>query len=417
MAVKIDQPANIESSAPVPVGRQARRGEPNLNALTGLRVFAALGVVVYHFARPALNGWPAPLLNLAGSGYTAVSLFFLLSGFILSYSYLNGAGEMRGTRRAFYVSRFARIYPAYLLAFLLAAPTNIIWSLRVNHLPTAALKLMTSALAVLTLQQSWTPWTAWAWNFPAWSVSVEAFFYLSFPFLAPRLARLRPSACIKVAGALWIAALIAPVCLYLAKGTTGAPELSDHLQMAVEFTPLLRLPEFAIGILLGRAYRLGFSFGRLSAPLSYLSATAILVTLALCPSIPHPLLANGLLVPLFACLLFSLAHAKGLLARFLSQPLIVMLGEASYGIYILQIPIAYVLRLPPPHTSLKTFGIYLFALLCASVLSWRFVESPLRIRIREWLTGNRKQDERLRARLASEWAQATAPLTGVVDSK
>ncbi len=103
MAVKIDQPARIESSAPVRVGRQAVRGEPNLNALTGLRVFAALGVVVYHFARPALYGWPAPLLNLAGSGYTAVSLFFLLSGFILSYSYLNGAGEMRGTRRAFYV--------------------------------------------------------------------------------------------------------------------------------------------------------------------------------------------------------------------------------------------------------------------------------------------------------------------------
>jgi peptidoglycan/LPS O-acetylase OafA/YrhL len=62
---------------------------------------------------------------------------------------------------------------------------------------------------------------------------------------------------------------------------------------------------------------------------------------------PRPLLANGLLVPLFAILIYSLAEGGGLLARLLSLPTLVLLGEANYGIYILQIPVSYLLRQPP----------------------------------------------------------------------
>lgn len=360
--------------------------EPNLGALTGLRFFAAFSVVVYHFAMPALKNWPVPLVHLAGSGYTAVSLFFLLSGFILSYSYLDRQGSMRGTRRAFYVSRFARIFPAYFLAFVLAAPTNILWSLKIQSLQVATMKLATNALVVLTFLQSWTPWTAWAWNFPAWSVSVEAFFYFTFPWIAPRLTRLRPRACFAAACGLWLLSLLAPSLLYLLHGTAGAPGLGDRMQMVVEFNPLLRLPEFTIGILLGRLYRMGCDFGRASAAVSYLSVAALLAVLAFCPAIPHPLLANGLLVPLFACLLISLARNEGSLAWLLSQPVIMTLGEASFGIYILQIPVAYLLRLPPPYTSLPMFGIYVLVLIVVSLLSWRFVETPLRGRIRQLLT-------------------------------
>ena len=103
------------------------------------------------------------------------------------------------------------------------------------------------------------------------------------------------------------------------------------------------------------------------------------------PSIPRPVLANGLLAPLFALLIYSLAEGKGWLARCLSLPFLVLLGEASYGIYILQIPVSYVLRVPPPHHSFATFGLYLIALIGVALLSWRFVESPLRGPVRTWL--------------------------------
>jgi peptidoglycan/LPS O-acetylase OafA/YrhL len=406
MTVTLDPITGNQQRLALPGQESSARAKPNLSALTGLRFFAAFGVVIYHFARPALKGWPAPLLNLAASGYTAVSLFFLLSGFILSYSYLN-AGQLRGTARAFYASRFARIYPAYLLAFLLAAPTNLLWSLRVNHLPIAALKLLTSALVVLTLQQAWTPWTAWCWNFPAWSVSVEAFFYLAFPWIGPRLARLRLRTCIKISVALWLISLCAPMALFLGKGVTGAPELGDHLQMIIEFNPLLRLPEFVIGILLGRAYSMGLTAKLGSKIPPYLSAGCIILVLAFCPSIPHPLLANGLLTPLFALLILGLTQEKGWLPQLLSRPILVMLGEVSYGIYILQIPVAYVLRMPPPHQSLRAFGIYVLALLAAAILSWRFVESPLRTRLRQWLTKDESLKKRSHMMCDVSWPKVT----------
>lgn len=369
-------------------GNQASKpARPDLRALTGLRFFAAFAVVIYHFGQPLLSHWPIALRSVAASGYVAVSLFFLLSGFVLSYSYLNPKGEMSGNKRSFYSARFARIYPAYLLAFLLAAPTNILWSLHVNRLPVAVMKLSVAAAAVLSLQQAWTPWTAWSWNFPAWSVSVEAFFYLIFPFLAPRLYRLRRSACLPVAAGLWILPLCAGLLLYLLKGVTAESTRGDYLQIAVEFTPLLRLPEFLIGILLGRAFSLGTVLSPvLSEILSYLSAIGIFVVLAHSSAIPHPILANGLLIPLFAVLVYSLAAGKGLLAGMLSLPVTVLLGEASYGIYILQIPIAYVLRMPPPLISLRMFTIFSTVLIVAALLSWRFIESPLKAPLRRWLS-------------------------------
>ena len=357
--------------------------KPDLKALTGLRFFAAFGVVVYHFAKPILAGWPLPFLQLAGSGYAAVSFFFLLSGFILSYSYLNREGELQGSRRNFYVARLARIYPVYLLAFLLAAPHNIWLSLRVSALPVAELKLLISALGLLSLQQAWTPWTAWFWNYPAWSVSVEAFFYLAFPFVVRAISRWRLLNCLKVCGGLWILSLAAPTLLFLVRGTTGAPELNDHLQMAVEFNPLLRLPDFVIGVLLGRAFKLGLEARIPRQGLAWLSFTAIVAVLAFVPGIPHPLLANGLLTPLFACLILSLTKDRGVLSSLLARPTIVKLGEASYGIYILQIPVSYLLGAPPPHHSLVIFTVYVAVLIAAAMLSLQFVEMPLRSYIRK----------------------------------
>ena len=365
----------------------------NLDAITGVRFLAAAGVVLYHFALPIVRPVSPPLSNVIGAGYTAVDLFFLLSGFILSYSYLTPDGRMRGTRRNFYVSRFARIYPAYLVGFLLAAPSDIFTSLHVNRLITAVEKLVVNAGVVLAMVQAWTPFTAWSWNFPAWSVSVEAFFYLVFPILGMQLARLRPSSARAAAALLWLASLVPPLLLWRLHGTTGAPAVGDHLQMAVEFTPLLRLPEFLIGILLGQAFLRG-AFRNLNANLAVsVAVVGLFALLGFCPSLPHPLLANGLLAPLFALLIVGLAKGDNLLSRVLSTRAMVVLGEASYSLYILQIPVALALNIPPPYKSGRLLMIYLVALLACSLLTWRFVETPLRRAIRSRL-GTREESPR-----------------------
>ena len=97
---------------------------------------------------------------------------------------------------------------------------------------------------------------------------------------------------------------------------------------------------------------------------------------------PRLLLSNGLLAPFSALLIFSLAHQSGLVSRFLSLPLLKVLGEASYAIYILQFPVSYLLKLTPETFGILRFSIYLVALILLSVFTFFFIERPLRRRLR-----------------------------------
>src|ERR1700752_5340781 len=93
-----------------------------LPALTGVRFLAALHVVLFHYATDALSNAHWSVRALLAAGPSAVGLFYVLSGTVLSYSGTNGAGGLSRSRNAFWRARFARIYPTYLLALLLDAP-------------------------------------------------------------------------------------------------------------------------------------------------------------------------------------------------------------------------------------------------------------------------------------------------------
>jgi peptidoglycan/LPS O-acetylase OafA/YrhL len=92
-----------------------------LPALTGVRFFADFFVVLSHslpwVAMRFRIPWPAKIF--LSNGYLAVAMFFLLSGFILAYTY---DGQIAGSRNRarFWEARFARIYPVYLLSLVLA---------------------------------------------------------------------------------------------------------------------------------------------------------------------------------------------------------------------------------------------------------------------------------------------------------
>ena len=88
-----------------------------LNALTGLRCFAAINIVLFHFSNPQWFGWLAPVVN---AGYASVSFFILLSGFVLAYNYAGRAREGKLDRVRFWKARFTRLYPIYLLSLLLS---------------------------------------------------------------------------------------------------------------------------------------------------------------------------------------------------------------------------------------------------------------------------------------------------------
>ncbi|MBJ6765631.1 acyltransferase [Myxococcaceae bacterium JPH2] len=372
----------------------------SLPALTGLRFLAASHVVVFHYlAREGMPGW---LVQTLMSGPNSVTLFFVLSGFILAYSYLGAEPNARVPARAFWAARFARVYPVYLLGLLLAAPVFVSKGLQERGLSSASLlDLGGVSAAVMGLVQAWFPAAACQWNCPGWSLSVEAFFYLVFPFAALPVLRLGPRRLVVALG-LSVLAGAALVVAWLAVERTVAAApggiISHDAWMVVgAYHPLLRLPHFLVGVFLGRLYCLR----RLSV-----SATpgwdAALVTVGVGASLG--LMAHGweptalafkdvALLPGFACLLWGLAGGTEPLGRVLSQPFVVRLGEASYALYLLHAPLNNWLRAADQtlhlgwwSRGLGFFTAYALVSVAVSLAVFRYVEEPARRWLRQRLT-------------------------------
>jgi peptidoglycan/LPS O-acetylase OafA/YrhL len=363
----------------------------SLDALTGLRFFAAMGVVGYHFYCPPCEpNAPSFLGNLLQAGFTTVSLFFVLSGFILAYNYLDERGDFIGTVRDFYRARFARIYPIYLLALVVDLP------LFLRFLPSAEPaatpgEVARLCAATLTLTQSWLELGRPTWNLMAWTLSVEAFFYLVFPFLGPWLARQRSRRLLGVAGGAWLLGAAPFLAGELASvwGADGAASLGVRglrawSQLPLQLIPPTRLPEFVLGMCLGllfcRRTRQGSEAWRTVGLLA--TGAGIVTVILLLPPKPSPLVQLGVLVPLFALSIWLLACGVAWNGLKLGTRPLVLLGGASYALYLLHgSMMGYALALNTRTLSLPHNVVALLLLpiaVAASILLFQRVEEPAR---------------------------------------
>ena len=322
----------------------------DLPRLTSVRAFAALWVFGFH----AYSYAPSRAATPFRTGYVGVGLFFVLSGFILTWV---SPGDVPATR--FYFRRFARIYPAYVVALVLAAILAGLPSLR-------------SLAATLGLLQAWftTGRMVFGLNPPSWSLSCEAAFYAAFPFVLPRLRRLRHRRLLLVHG-LWFG-LIAGVVVALA--------LHGGLGAKIAYTnPLLRSGEFGLGILCALLVQRGSRLLSLRAALTLLTVAAVLAALYP-PTYPT---VDVLLAPPFALLIAALAwkdlhHVRGLL----QSPVLILAGQVSFCFYLVHQEIlrAYARSFSPlPATAL--------ALVTAAAVAWVLhvtVERPAQT----WLTAH-----------------------------
>lgn len=373
---------------------------PPLPALTGLRFVAALGVVLFHyeFLIPGLGKRLSPGANIVHSGYVGVSLFFVLSGFILAYTYLSPGEGMRGTLDGFWQARIARVYPVYLFALVFSAPLFIdvafFHQVGVTHLRDV---IEASVLTPLLLQ-GWTPKKAWMWDGPAWSLSAEAFFYLLFPFVGAAIARQGKKRIVLVAIAAFICALLAPF-LYAAFHPGGlgrvTPTTYGPWIALLKFSPLVHLPEFVIGLVAGVIFlrrRARSSPSGRAGWVALFAFSAIVITLMNGDRIPYLLFNGGLLAPLFAALIYALAAGPGLIAELLSTEVAQLLGGASYALYLIHLPLSnYLTRVwvavaGAPPSGAVALAVFVVAAIGLSVFVYRIVEVPARGRLRqgEW---------------------------------
>jgi peptidoglycan/LPS O-acetylase OafA/YrhL len=357
-----------------------------LPALTGLRIFAALFVYFNHLSAPA--GAPGFLGSFLESGYCGVTIFFVLSGFVLAFNYFDELArpKARGIYE-FLVARFARVYPVYLLVLAF-----IVLDLHANGAPIDG--WWRNALAI----QAWDPSVIHAFSFdaPAWSVSVEFFLYACFPLLVPLIARLRTPSQLLLAAVL-VAALVAGLAAWFV--ATGKGDLSffeaDSAHRWLYRTPLTRLGDFTLGILAARLFVTAghrpqaVQIGRLLAPLA---ALVIVVLMAW----------RGLFITAWSwdvayavpatCLIFGLAVApRGVLARLLSLSTIVLLGEASYAFYLIHEPMIGYLGGGKWIEDGSLSRIIFEAMVLGAILAFAVglhvtVEMPARKRLRGWLS-------------------------------
>jgi peptidoglycan/LPS O-acetylase OafA/YrhL len=168
-------------------------GKPVVPALTGVRIVAALWVVLFHL-RPSAHTLFGPLTgadDLMRSGYVGVKLFFVLSGFVVSYQYLSLVGLGGRYAYARYLwARLSRIYPLQLFTLLILAVLVLSAKATNTQLDHARSYSIDGFFLDLTLLRAWVT-NAQGWNFPAWSLSAEWFAYVFFPVLAVTFARRR----------------------------------------------------------------------------------------------------------------------------------------------------------------------------------------------------------------------------------
>jgi peptidoglycan/LPS O-acetylase OafA/YrhL len=305
--------------------------KPALPALTGLRTLLAVNIMFFHFTPPL----PQFIRPVVDNAFTFVGCFFLISGFILAYNY---ADRPRLEKRKFYVARFSRVYPVYLLVLVLSIPFLFQeWQAHTHADFYTGLILTPLAL------QGWSPLLATFWNTVGWTLPAELMLYLAFPYILRFIQShaewldtpLRLSALIL---GLWALGITPHIWYFLTN--------PDHLDAqanrytyaywlrVLKYTPIAYVCTFTAGIVLARLHAL-LALGPLRRGVLALTALAGLGLFFAfgAARIPYVLIHGSLLLPLFSLLLLGLAGSNVIASAFAWKP-IVLLGETTFALYL-----------------------------------------------------------------------------------
>lgn len=350
-----------------------------LPSLTGMRFIAAVLVFLTHVAAGKLfsDASLSDFLNqyMSRSGYLGVSFFFVLSGFILTWT-----ARADDTTPRFYRRRLVKIYPNHFVTWL-AGLGLMAW---------AGTAITTgNTIPSLLLVQSWSPEFSvlMGTNGPSWSLACELLFYLCFPVLLLLVRKIPAARLWAVAGLVAAAMWVIPVISQLLPDDPVAPfqPVSWWKYWFVYFMPASRIGEFVMGILMAMIVQKGrwIRLSRVHALLLLVVAYVLQVTLPDSYGLVAPVvLPLGLVVAAGA-----VADVAGKRSVFASKRMM-WLGEISFAFYLVHIlvfeygPIGLATHPGAEHArgTMVSIGLIIITFGLSLLFGWllySFVERPM----------------------------------------
>ena len=402
-----------------------------IRQLTGIRFVAAFWVLAYHLQGPfnVLGLLSIPILaDVMRVGRLGVDLFFALSGFILTHTYLTRMGgsiHIKATLK-FWWLRLARIYPVHLVMLIIAGLAVFAQAQVRGESVDRDWWNPIDFIKNLLLIQEWGPDPQRGWNFVAWSLSMEWLAYLIFPILVLILWRIHkhvPTFALVVA---WFAVL-APLMgyglgmsdpYYTNNWGSTYRILSEFTAGAITYLIVVRLADKG-----PRVERVAMWLSAL-LPLAVVAGSVFLARLpaaqppanAMNPDAePLPPYFHLTLVPLLIAWIGTLALSQGGVARALSTRALVLGGFVSYSLYMTHLVWFGLWRAGMdvagidggPLYAVSVVGLVVGAFVIAWLM-WKIVEEPAR----EWmrrLVGTRPVPTEEAGEAIVEAAEKSAP--------
>jgi len=329
--------------------------------IDGIRAIAVSIVILFHYGIPGFSG-----------GYIGVDVFFVLSGYLISSIIFSQLEKGRFTFSTFYFRRIRRLFPVVIVVMLVTSALGYTFMLPKDF------REFGQSFFASTVYMSNILFYLEAGYFDTashlkpllhtWSLSVEEQFYLVFPFVAWATASLSRRSLFTLFSLLALASLVAAV-LYI-----------DRDNSAVFYLYPFRAWEMFLGTMLATRVVPTIQSRRLST-----LAASIGVALIAVPSVIYD--DQTLFPGVSACLpcmgtvllIHSGSGSGGWVQQMLSSRIAVFIGKISYSLYLWHWPIYVLYSYSKPHgTNNADIAIMAVATFVASVISWKFIETPFR---------------------------------------
>lgn len=378
--------------------------KPYLDNLTALRGIAALLVVVFHAHEVVAKLHPPELTHLTRSLYLMVDLFFILSGFVMCYVYAENFSSRvtGGVYREFLSARFARLYPLHLFTLLVLGLCEVLLFTTGKSAgrPPFMDYMMSPAAFVgnLLLLQSVGVFQFITWNVPSWSISAEWWVYLVFPFLVPLVWKsgVRAGMVLVLAAlGLWLG-IEHGLSYHVVPIIPDFPSRGGSLDVVWKFGALRGLAGFLAGMAVWRFWSLGVLNSVFTGGWVLLACTLGWMLGA------HFHAPDTVVVCTFALIIWVAANGGGRVDRIFQWTPLQRLGDWSYSVYMWHMVFFGVLTSvaallssgppqegPPPAAPYPVAWAICITWMALSVLvgwlSYKYLETPFRKRLRRWL--------------------------------